>query len=206
MKDKNYNCLRSYGYGQGMMTQAALLLDEMKDAEQFINLMVSHCYLPRLEGWTAPEGIIMHKSGEYWVPVNGYLGQDSHLADSQKALRLMFGIDDNNAEYLRIIPRYPTSWNKMSVSDLPVLTGKKRQKINYSYSREEKMQVFKFGFENPVKNMSLRLGPIPEGKKILNATLDGKKLAFEDQVSGDSRWVWIKNLSGKAGKVEIHYQ
>ena len=54
--------------------------------------------------------------------------------------------------------------------------------------------------------MSLRLGPIPEGKKILNATLDGKRLAFEDQVSGDSKWVWIKNLSGKAGKVEIHFQ
>jgi hypothetical protein len=84
MKDKNYTCLRSYGYGQGMMTQAALLLDEMNDAENFINLLVTHCYLPRLEGWTAPEGIILHKSGEYWVPVNGYLGQDSHLADSQK--------------------------------------------------------------------------------------------------------------------------
>ena len=165
MKDKNYNCLRSYGYGQGMMTQAALLLDEMKDAEQFINLMVSHCYLPRLEGWTAPEGIIMHRSGEYWVPVNGYLGQDSHLADSQKALRLMFGIDDNNAEYLRIIPRYPTSWNKMSVSDLPVLTGKKRQKINYTYLREEKMQVFKFGFENPVKKYESEIGSNPGRKE-----------------------------------------
>jgi hypothetical protein len=206
MRDKNYNCLRSYGYGQGMMTQAALLLDEMKDAENFINLLVSHCYLPRLEGWTAPEGIIMHRSGEYWVPVNGYLGQDSHLADSQKALRLMFGLDDNNAENLRIIPRYPTSWNQMSISEVPVLTGSERQKISYTYLREKNRQVFKFGFERPVRKMSLRLGPIPEGRHIAYATLDDKKLSFENLFSGDSRWVWIKNLSGKTGKVIIYYQ
>ena len=206
MRDKNYNCLRSYGYGQGMMTQAALLLDEMKDAENFINLMVSHCYLPRLEGWTAPEGIILNRSGEYWVPVNGYLGQDSHLADSQKALRLMLGIDDNNAENLRIVPRYPSSWNQMSVSELPVLTGNKRQKISYTYLREANRQVFNFGFERPVRKMSLRLGPIPEGRHIANATLNGNKLTFENQVSGDSQWVWIRNLSGLSGNIIIYYQ
>lgn len=206
MKDKNYNCLRSYGYGQGMMTQAALLLDEMNDAENFINLLVTHCYLPRLEGWTAPEGIILHKSGEYWVPVNGYLGQDSHLADSHKALRLMFGIDDNNSGELRLIPRYPASWNQMSVSDIPVLTGNRRQKMNYTYLRKYDRQVFKFGFENQVRNLSIRLGPIPEGREIKHATSDGKEIAFENQISGDSRWVWINNLSGLTGEVEIYFQ
>jgi hypothetical protein len=206
MKDKNYNCLRMYGYGQGMMTQAALLLDEMNDAENFINQLVDHCYLPRMEGWTAPEGIILHRSGEYWVPVNGYMGQDSHLADSQKALRLMLGIDDNNSDNLRIIPRYPSSWDQMSISDFPVLTGNKRQKIKYSYIRNEKGQVFTYGFQNPVKNVSLRLGPIPEGKDVFKATLNGEKVAIENLNSGDSRWVWIKNLSGQHGKVEIQYQ
>ncbi|MBK7711415.1 MAG: hypothetical protein IPJ37_11020 [Bacteroidales bacterium] len=143
------------------MTQAALLLDEMTDAENFINLMVTHCYLPRLEGWTAPEGIILHKSGEYWVPVNGYLGQDSHLADSQKALRLMFGLDDNNPENLRIIPRYPVSWNEMSISNIPVLTGNARQNIKYSYLREDAKQVFSFELEKPVKNMSVEARTYP---------------------------------------------
>jgi len=206
MKDKNYNCLRMYGYGQGMMTQAALLMDEMNDAENFINFMVNHCYLPRLEGWTAPEGIILHKSGEYWVPVNGYMGQDSHLADSQKALRLMLGIDDNNSDHLRIIPRFPASWNQMSISDFPVLTGNERQKIKYSYLRDEAGQVFNYGFERPVKNMSLRLGPIPAGKEIIKATLNGEKVMFKDLISGDSRWVWIEDLRGKQGEVKIQYQ
>ena len=206
MKTKNYNCLRMYGYGQGMMTQSALLLDEMNDAENFINVMVDHCYLPHMEGWTAPEGIILHKSGDFWVPVNGYGGQDSHLADSQKALRLMLGIDDNNPDLLRIIPRFPATWNQMSISDFPVLTGNKRQKIKYSYTRDLVGQVFNFGFERPVKNMSLRLGPIPDGKQITKVTLNGGKVSFENLISGDSRWVWIKNISGKQGEVKIQYQ
>ncbi len=206
MKSKNYDCLRMYGYGQGFMTQASLLLDEMNDAENFINLMVTYCYLPRLEGWTAPEGIILHRSGDYWVAVNGYMGQDSHLADSQKALRLMLGIDDNNSEHLRIIPRYPSSWKRMSISDYPVLTGNKRQKISYSYLRNENSQVFRFGFERPVEKMSLRLGPIPEGREVLNATINGAEAKYEKLTSGDSQWVWIRNLSGADGEVKIFYQ
>ena len=205
LKDKNYNCLRMYGYGQGMMTQSALLMDEMNDAENFINMMVDHCYLPKMEGWAAPEGIMLHRSGEYWIPVCGYLGQDSHLADSQKALRLMLGIDDNNPDYLRLVPRYPSSWNQMSIKDYPVLTDNKRQKITYSYVRDKNGQSFNYGFEQPVKKMSLRLGPIPEGKEVLTVMVNGKKHAFKNVQSGDSRWVWINNLSGQKGKAEILY-
>ena len=56
MRDKQYNCLRMYGYGQGMMTQAALLLDQMGDAEKFLSMMVRCCYLPRYAGWAEPGG------------------------------------------------------------------------------------------------------------------------------------------------------
>jgi hypothetical protein len=206
LKDKNYNCLRMYGYGQGMMTQSALLFDEMNDAENFINVMVDHCYLSHLDGWAAPEGIQLHKSGAYWMPVCGYLGQDSHLADSQKALRIMLGIDDNNPDSLRLVPRYPASWNQMSIRDFPVLADNKRQTITYSYVRDSKGQVFKYGFESPVKKISLRLGPIATRKEVLYVTLNGKKVAFEKLTSGDSRWIWINNFGGKQGKVKIQYQ
>jgi hypothetical protein len=203
MKDRNYYFLRSYGYGQGMITQAALLLDRMNDAENLINMMVTHCYLPRLEGWTAPEGIILHKSGEYWVPVNGYLGQDSHLADSQKALRLMLGIDDNDAEHLRIIPRYPGSWDQMAISGFPVLTGNQRQKITYSYTRKTDGQEFYYKFQRDVSDLSIRLGPVPDGRKISGAFYNGKRIAFEELKSGDSMWVWIRDLKGVEGKIKI---
>ena len=204
-RNKDYNYLRMYGYGQGWMTQAALLLDEMEDAEQFINMMVTHCYLPRLEGWTAPEGIMLHKSGEMWLPVNGYTGQDSHLAGSMKALRLMLGIDDNDMDHLRLVPRYPASWNQMAIKDCPVLTGKQRQKISYTYQRDTNGQSFMYSFTEPVGSMSLRLGPIPEDKKVTHASLNGKDIDFENLRSGDSRWIWIHNLKRQEGTVEIFY-
>jgi hypothetical protein len=118
----------------------------------------------------------------------------------------MLGIDDNNPDSLRIIPRYPVSWNEMSISDFPVLTGNKRQKINYSYLRNSKGQLFKYQFERFVKNLSLRLGPLPENKSVLKATVNGKSVDFETLKSGDSRWVWLKNLSGFRANAEIIYK
>ncbi len=205
MKDKNYNCLRMYGYGQGMMTQAALLLDEMEDAEQFINMMVNHAYQPQLEGWTAPEGVILHKSGKYWVPVNGYMGQDSHLADSYKALRLMLGIDDNNPDHLRLVPRFPNSWDEASIKEYPVLTGNKRQKIRYTYKRGEDGQTFEYTLGRPVQSMSVRLGPVPEGKIVTGVLVDGEKAVFTNLRSGDSEWVWVEDLSGPDHKIEMKF-
>jgi len=46
------------------------------------------------------------------MPMNGYAGQDSHLADSVKALRLMLGVDDNRPGELHLVPRYPETWTR----------------------------------------------------------------------------------------------
>ena len=206
LRDKNYNCLRMYGYGQGMMAQSALLMDEMNDAENFINVMVDHCYLSHMEGWAAPEGIMLHKSGAYWMPVCGYLGQDSHLADSQKALRLMLGIDDNRPDHLRLVPRFPNSWNEMSVSNFPVLVNQVRQNITYDYTRNSQGQFFKYKLENKAPDMSVRLGPVPPDKQIAYITLNGQNIKFDKLSSGDSEWVWIKDVSTSSGEIAIRYQ
>lgn len=205
MKEKNYNCLRMYGYGQGYMTQAALILDEMGDAEQFLDLMLRYCYLPKFGGWTGPEGIIVHRSGKYYLPVNGYMGQDVHVGESTKALRLMLGFDDNDPHHLRFIPRYPAAWTHLAVDKFPVLTGESRQLCRYSYDRKEDGQTFTFGLEHPVEHISLRLGPIPSGKTVQSAVFNGQKAEFESSHSGDSDWIWIKTLGGQQGTVEIRY-
>ncbi len=205
MKDKNYNCLRMYGYGQGMMAQSALLLDEMRDAEQFLNMLVTHCYLPKFSRWASPEGIILHKNGKYYLPVNGYMGQDSHVADSTKAVRLMLGIDDNDPVHLRIIPRYPVSWDDMSVSEYPVLTGDSRQFIDYQYKRVNECQTFDIKFRKPVENLSVRLGPMPQGKNIGGVFFNGLETPVEQIDSGDSKWVWIHNLSGLEGRITMNF-
>jgi hypothetical protein len=204
MKGKNYNCLRMYGYGQGMMTQAALLLDEMEDARQFLEMLLTHCYLPHLEGWAGPEGIIVHRSGKYYLPVNGYMGQDSHVADSTKALRLMLGVDDNDPDHLRLAPRYPADWKQVSLADYPALTGASRQHIAYTYIRQENNQVFTYRFERPVAHLSLRLGPLPADRQVLSVEHNGAPVLFEPLQSGDSRWVWVHDLNGAEGTLSVN--
>ncbi len=203
MQTRNYNCLRMYGYGQGFMTQSALLLDEMEDAEQFINMLLCHCYLPKFAGWACPEGIILHPYEEYWVPVNGYEGQDSHVAESTKAIRLMLGVDDNDPAHLRIVPRFPSAWSSMSIDNFPVHTGGGRQLCRYTYERFEDRQVFSLGFERPVDRVSVRLGPIPGGKTVTGVEVDSVACEFEQIHSGDSDWVWVRDLQGDGIQVEV---
>jgi hypothetical protein len=203
MRTKDYNCLRMYGYGQGMMTQAALLLDEMKDSEQFVAMLVRHAYLPHLGGWGSPEGIITHRSGKYYVAVNGYQGQDAHIADSTKALRLMLGVDDNDPGHLRLVPRFPTAWSNLAIADFPVVTGKERQRLAYGYRRLADRQEFTMRLQRAAGPVSIRLGPLPVGKKVESAKLNGQPATFREESSGDSRWAWVEVAGGAEATVEL---
>ena len=207
MRERDYNCLRMYGYGQGMMTQAALLLDRMNDAEHFINAMVRHAWLPRLAGWASAEGVILHRSGAYYLPVNGYEGQDGHVAESTKALRLMLGVDDNSPDHLRLVPRYPATWSRAWVRDIPVLVGKCRSRLAYTYDRQPDHHRFLFSADVPLEHLSVRLGPIPDTRMPAAVRLDGVNTAFETLESGDSRWVWIRDLvPGPAGELVVEFR
>lgn len=202
MKDGNYDCLRMYGYGQGMMTQAALMLDEMNDVEHFVDLMVTHNYLPRMEKWASPEGIITHISGKYYVPVNGYMGQDSHVADSVKAVRLMLGVDDNREGLLRLVPRFPASWTKCSISDYPALLGNGRGTLEYTLERTEGTMVLRASTSEDT-SLDVRMGPMPVDAKVSGVTVNGEEVTFESYLSGDSRWVWVRGLEGRAFDVTV---
>jgi hypothetical protein len=203
MREKNYNCLRMYGYGQGMMTQAALLLDEMGDATQYLAMLLHHFYLPNLAGWAAPEGIITHRDDRYYLPVNGYSGQDSHIADSTKAVRLMLGVDDNHPEHLRLVPRFPADWTHLAISDYPVLTGGQRQMLQYAYTREANRQQFEFSLERDAGPVAVRLGPLPPGRQVRAASINGEPCTFRPEDSGDSKWVWVETKGGIKNRIEI---
>jgi hypothetical protein len=200
MRDKNYNCLRMYGYGQGMMTQSALLMDEMADAEQFIRMLLRHAYLPNFGRWASPEGIMVHRSGKYYVAVNGYAGQDTHAADSTKAIRLMLGVDDNDPEHLRLIPRFPGDWTPISIRDFPVLIGQHRQRLAYRYQREGKQHIFDLQLDCEAGPISVRLGPLPKKSRVPSATLDDKPVDCRIEHSGDSDWGWIETRGGSKAK------
>lgn len=197
MKDNVYDCLRTYGYGQGLIAQAALLLDEMHDSKRFMDLLLQCCYLPHLAGWGCPEGIILHRSGKYYLALNGYEGQDSHIADAAKAVRIMLGVDDNDPDRLRIIPRYPLEWKEASIRDYPVLTGTKRQKIGYTYRRTDAGEIFEYELENAPPAMSVRFGPLAPSRDVGRALVNGSEVEFRQEHSGDSEWAWV-DLGAKA--------
>jgi len=203
-RNHDYNCIRMYGYGQGMMTQSALLLDRMYDAEQFINMLVNHCYLPKFGKWTCPEGVILHKSGKYYVPVNGYMGQDAHVADSTKALRIMLGVDDNDMNNTKLVPRYPLSWNSMEVKDFPVLIGNRREKVSYKFIRGDITDIFNYSFSRATKQLSIRLGPFTEDTTITAVSINGTKAEFEKIKSGDSVWIWLRNIKDQNAEIIIY--
>ncbi len=205
--EPDYNCLRMYGYGQGMMTQAALLLDEMTDAGRFLDLLLRYCYLPSLHGWASPEGIITHRSMKYYLPVNGYMGQDSHVADSTKAVRLILGIDDNDPEHLRLVPRYPSDWTRMAISDYPVLTGTSRQRLAYVYERDGGKHALSYELEHSVDRLSVRFGPFPRGTEVRAASANGKPTEARSLDSGDSAWAWVSTEgAGRAGQLSVTFR
>jgi|GEM_PF-1171639 len=203
MKERNYNSLRMYGYGQGMMAQSALLLDEMHDAACFMSLLLRHAHLPHLAGWACPEGIIVHRSGKYYLPVNGYEGQDSHVADSVKAMRIMIGVDDNDPAHLRLVPRFPADWPHAGIRDYPALAGGRRQKLGYTYRRSPDSQSFEFSFEQDPGRFSIRFGPLPAGRQAARASVRGREVPFTALDSGDSRWAWVDVDGGCQGCVEL---
>ncbi len=203
MRATDYDCLRMYGYGQGVMAQAALLLDEMGDATRFLEELLRHAYLPHLSGWACPEGIIAHRSGEYYLPVNGYMGQDSHVADATKALRLMLGVDDNDPTHLRLVPRFPAAWTALSIERFPVLTGDQRQHVAYEYRRERESQRFTCRFERDPGRWALRLGPFEPEQEIGRASLNGQAVVARRERSGDSDWAWIDVDEGPMCQVEV---
>lgn len=198
-REKRTDFLRMYGYGQGMMTQAALLMDDMEYAKKLAEMLLTHCYLPRMEGFLAPEGIVTHESGRFYVPVNGYMGQDSHLADSMKAVRLMLGVDDNIPGKLRLVPRFPAEWTHCAISDYPVLTDEGRGKLAYAIDRTE--NTYKIHIQTSANvSTDVRIGPLkdkPEGHLYIN----GAEAAYEPFMSGDSWWIWAKGIEN--GTVEL---
>ncbi len=184
--------LRMYGYGQGMMTQAALLMDDMAYAEKLMHMLLTHCYLPRMEGFLAPEGIVTHESGRFYVPVNGYMGLDSHLADSVKSVRLMLGIDDNRTDLIRLVPRFPADWKKAGVQDFPALLNGIPGKISYTITRDEGCFRMEISASTPAA-LDVRVGPFAE-KPAEICEANSKPHNAEPFFSGDSWWAWVKGL------------
>ncbi len=196
----SYDAGRQMGYGQGFITQTAILLDESNDMKGYLEQAAAFCYNRHEYNYIVPEGVIMHPSGRFWFR-NGDLGNGVQEAEIVKAARLLIGLDDLNPKRgLNIIPRLPATWKTIDVQDYPVVAvdnegNAMRTNVNYQYKRIKNGFQFSIETDDAIRLGSVRLGPF-DNKNI--KILDGKMpyRAFEIR---DKTFIYF-NLSGKKVK------
>jgi hypothetical protein len=180
------------GYGQGFVTQAALLLDRMRDATTMLDWAAKEIYYPQYDSFIAPEGCDIDPTGRYWYRL-GDLGNGVQEGEIIKMLRLVIGVDDTQPNRLQFYPRMPYDWSEMAVSRYPVLyehAGKlETASLTYKLARTAKEMKLEISADKPIGQVSMRLGPFekPEDSKV---SINGKSLVDAlNERSGDSWWV-----------------
>jgi hypothetical protein len=207
------------GYSYGAIAQTALLLDQMVDATAYMKTIAGICYNPRL-----PSAFIVPEMANA-DPINRRymkLGDIGNLAQQSGILRtilISIGIDDLNADALKIMPRLPYLWN-LKLTDYAVRNFDEHNKlftrklsIDVKYP-QNKSQLLKIKSTNGnLRNVSFRAGPFPLNTITIMVTTNRKNEKFENVVtcfnSGDSAWAWL-NLGELSDndelKIKISYK
>jgi len=184
---------QAMGYGQGFVTQSALLLDRMQDATLMLDWAAREIYDPRFGSYIVPEGVQIDPTGRFWFRI-GDLGNGVQEAEIVKALRLVIGVDDTNPDRLQFFPRMPFDWKEMSVEKFPILFGcsgkMETAHLRYKLSRLGEKMTLEISADQEIGPVAMRLGPFnkkPEASNVrVNGTMPGK--VFVEQ-SGDSWWL-----------------
>jgi hypothetical protein len=129
---------QAMGYGQGFVTQSALLLDRMRDATQMLDWAAKEIYDPRDGSFIVPEGVQIDPTGRFWYKI-GDLGNGVQEGEIVKLLRLVIGVDDTQPDRLQLFPRMPYDWTVMTIKKYPLAfssAGKLRTAfLNYRLKR-----------------------------------------------------------------------
>jgi hypothetical protein len=196
---------QAMGYGQGSVTESALLLDRMHDATAMLDWVARQVYDPRFGSFVVPEGVQIDPTGHYWYRA-GDLGNGVQEAEIVKVLRLVIGVDDTRPDRLQFYPRMPWDWDKMSVEKYPVLFGSDGKTgtawLNYKLERSGKGMKLEISANKELGPIAMRLGPFekePEASKIRVNGQVPKGATTEH--SGDSWWIKFTVSVGPVGKI-----
>ncbi|MEN8155757.1 MAG: hypothetical protein ABFS10_02310 [Bacteroidota bacterium] len=190
------------GYGQGYITQSALLLDQMDDAQKMVGWLAKACFAPGLQHpFRVPEGSIISEDGSTWRRW-GDLGNGYQLIEVVHTVSLLAGIDDFSTDHLHIMPRILKDWNGLEIDGWPVriisngtsILSKLSLNLSADYQKGE--QIVTLSFEAPVDQGKFRLGPFPAAAKSVKVTRNGKKVKASLFCSGTENWAWI-DISGE---------
>jgi len=183
----SYASGRQMGYGQGYVSQAAILLDEFEDMKGYLEQAAAFCYHHSDYNYIVPEGVIMHPSGRFWFR-NSDLGNCVQQAEIVKAGRLLIGLDDlNPSQGLSVIPRLPADWKTIEVKDYPVVANDKegnflRTLVNYKYTKTERGFEFSLETDQTIRMGQVRIGPFSTKRiKIIEGKMPFSVKHIRDQ-------------------------
>ncbi|HEV2575828.1 MAG TPA: hypothetical protein VGU25_01340 [Acidobacteriaceae bacterium] len=184
------------GYGQGFVSQAALLLDRMNDATAMFDWTAREVYDPAVGSaaeFIVPEGAQLDPTGKF-IYRTGDQGNGVQEDEIVKAFRLVIGIDDLNPQHLQILPRIPYDWTEFAVDKYPVLyshDGKtETAMLRYRLVRTGSRMAFEISASKPIGTVPVRLGPFKDSPSLSSVLVNGKHPEGASVIhSGDSWWV-----------------
>ena len=206
------------GYGQGFMTQAAILMDDVNAYTKLLEGVARLAYdgdvmqptSHEMNPWILHECFDydayenaqdhtagFHCNGRFGVMENpGDEGNLVQEAEPLKAMTLMSGIE--NGAKLRILPRIPWTYDTIEVKDFPVFQNGQSGRISYHMEHERWLRKVRVNVESTIPlDYDFRVGPFPQ---VCNFT-DTKDCRKE--TTKNASWIWKTGLSGKSAKFEI---
>jgi hypothetical protein len=185
------------GYGQCFLTEAALLLDEMRHGEKCLNRLAGFTYCKGYKPYIIPEGCEIDESHTWWHRT-GDLGNGVQEGEGIKCVRIVLGIDDTKPERTLFIPRMPQSWSEISAERYPVntLDGNRvvTRSVDFKVKRSTKHCEFTVNSDRPLAETALRIGPFAPTVKQVKASVNGESRTLSTFRSGDSAWAWVDGL------------
>lgn len=193
---------QAMGYGQGFVTESALLLDEMRDATKMLDWAAKEIYNPRTGSFIVPEGVQIDPTGRYWYQT-GDLGNGVQEAEIIKTLRIVVGIDDTEPNRLQLLPRPPYGWREVTVQKYPVEVERsghlESAQISYKLRRSGSHMRFDLSANQPLGSIAVRLGPFAKKPKASDVRVNGEiSIGARVEYSGDSWWVAFRAVPKRA--------
>ncbi len=208
-----YAPVLAMGYGQGWLTHASLLLDEMDDAGPLLINLAKYSYDKNMDYvdtdrgidwrkwiWIVPEGSNLLPDGS-WHRIND-LSNGANQGPAMHALEACAGVDDTDPGHLKIMPRLPDPINGIEVENhfalIPADNGLEKARVTYQF---EKNGRFSLESDHTIPLLSIRLGPYSDKEKVkkVKEQLSAEGLKCRTTTSGtymdqDARWIWVEDL------------
>ncbi len=179
------------GYNHSMITQNALLLDQMHDATKLVENLSKLSYAPRLpEPYLVPEGIAVDAE-RGMLRRQGDLGNLVQLSEALKCYAITVGLSPVKDGTLKIMPRLPETWN-LDIQDFALQNAEGQADMLVSYPKNG-VQTAQLTLDQTdgLNEVKFRFGPLPADTACAAVQVNGVNTACELVTSGDSAWVWV---------------